>query len=174
MSEATILLVDDDTVLSQVLQRVLSRQGYRVVEAGTVADALRLAREHQPRLALLDLCLPDGDGVDLARQLEKSVGPLPIILMTAFPLRLRDQPELAEGFVNILTKPLNLEELRQTIEAALAGAPSGTLTTPANPAPAATPVSPVAPASGRSSPRRRCAGRRGGYPGRRKGDPCSP
>src|SRR5579884_918383 len=98
MSASTILLVDDDEVLSQVLRRVLTRDGYNVVEAGSVDQALQQAREHPPSLALVDLRLPDGDGVDLARQLEKQVGRFPLILMTAYPLRLRDQPELAKGF----------------------------------------------------------------------------
>ena len=73
MSAATILLVDDDEVLSQVLRRVLTREGYTVVQAGNVAEALRAARSNNPQLALLDLCLPDGDGMELARQLGEQV-----------------------------------------------------------------------------------------------------
>jgi cobalt-zinc-cadmium efflux system membrane fusion protein len=122
MNETTILLVDDDAVLSQVLRRVLTRQGYRVVEAGTVADAVRLAHDDHPNLGLVDLCLPDGDGVELARTLAQEGRSVPLILMTAYPLRLRDQPELADGFARVLTKPLNLEELRNTIEQVLTGA----------------------------------------------------
>jgi cobalt-zinc-cadmium efflux system membrane fusion protein len=124
MSDATILLVDDDAVLSQVLRRVLSRQGYTVVEASSAADALDLARQRRPQLGILDLCLPDGDGVELARRLEQEVGRIPLILMTAYPLRLRDQPELAQGFAHVLTKPLNLDELRQAVERALAPSPA--------------------------------------------------
>jgi cobalt-zinc-cadmium efflux system membrane fusion protein len=120
MSDAAILLVDDDAVLSQVLRRVLTRQGYAVLEAGNAADALELARQHRPRLGLIDLCLPDGDGVALARRLEQEVGSMPLILMTAYPLRLHDEPELTEGFARVLTKPLNLDELRQVVEQALA------------------------------------------------------
>ncbi len=122
MSEPTILLVDDDAVLSQVLRRVLKRQGYQVLEAASVSDALKLAREQHPSLGLVDLCLPDGDGVELARALQQDGQHLPLILMTAYPLRLRDQPELAEGFARVLTKPLNLEELRQTVDGVLAEA----------------------------------------------------
>jgi membrane fusion protein, heavy metal efflux system len=133
MSAPTILLVDDDEVLSQVLRRVLSRQGYDVREASSVAQALQVAREQRPRLGLLDLCLPDGDGTDLARQLKAEGGDFPLILMTAYPLRLREQPQLAEGFTRVLTKPLNLQELRQAIDAALA-APAGNATAAA-PAP---------------------------------------
>jgi cobalt-zinc-cadmium efflux system membrane fusion protein len=64
--------------------------------------------------------LPDGDGIDLARQLKAAYPDLPMILMTAYPLRLREQPELAEHFTRVLTKPLNLQELRQAVDAALA------------------------------------------------------
>jgi cobalt-zinc-cadmium efflux system membrane fusion protein len=156
MSDHTILLVDDDAVLSQVLRRVLGRQGYQVLEAASVGEALRLAREQHPDLGLVDLCLPDGDGVELARGLEQEGQRLPLILMTAYPLRLRDQPELAEGFAEVLTKPLNLEELRQTVDRVLAGAAAapvpasasaavGAGTGPRPPAPPGLPLQPAAP-----------------------------
>jgi cobalt-zinc-cadmium efflux system membrane fusion protein len=124
MGAATILLVDDDETLSRVLRRVLVQQGYTVVEAGTVAGALQVARETPPQLGLLDLRLPDGDGVELARKLTAEGCQFPVILMTAYPLRLRDQPELASRFARVLTKPLNLQELRQSIDTALAEAPA--------------------------------------------------
>jgi cobalt-zinc-cadmium efflux system membrane fusion protein len=120
MSNATILLVDDDPVLSQVLHRVLARQGHDVIEAGSMAEAREVARQRRPGLALIDLDLPDGDGVQLARKLEKDLGPTPVILMTAYPLRLRDQPRLASGFARVLTKPLNIEELHEAVDVALA------------------------------------------------------
>ena len=119
MSAATILLVDDDEVLSQVLRRVLTREGYRVVEAGSVAQALELTREDKPQLGLLDLSLPDGDGMELATKLRAQGVDCPLILVTAYPLRLRDQPELSNSFARVLTKPLNLQDLRQAIETAL-------------------------------------------------------
>src|SRR5205809_1632987 len=119
MNPSTILLVDDDEVLSQVLRRVLTRQGYNVVNANNVAQAEQLAKEHRPQLGLLDLCLPDGDGVDLARRLSAKTDKLPLILLTAYPLRLRDEPELASKFNRVLTKPVNLQELRDAIETAL-------------------------------------------------------
>jgi cobalt-zinc-cadmium efflux system membrane fusion protein len=119
MNASTILVVDDDEVLNQVLRRVLTRDGYGVAEAGSVAQALERAREQRPALGLIDLRLPDGDGVELARQLRQELGHVPLILMTAFPLRLRDQPELAREFAHVLTKPLNLDELRQAIATSL-------------------------------------------------------
>ena len=121
MSDATILIVDDDDVLGQILTRVLTQRGYKVERATDAAQALQMAREHPPQLGLLDLCLPDQDGVELARKLRGQVPGLPLILMTAYPLSLRDHPERTNGFARVLTKPLNLQELRQAVEAALQG-----------------------------------------------------
>src|SRR5690349_19788865 len=120
MNPVTILLVDDDEVLSRVLKRVLAREGYAVLETGNVTQALQLAHEHRPQLGLFDLALPDGDGVALARRLEDHGLNFPRLLITAYPLRLREHPELSERFFRVLTKPLNLDELRQAIQAALA------------------------------------------------------
>ncbi len=114
-----ILVVDDDEVLGQVLRRVLEREGYTVFHATSATQALQLAQEVHPALSLLDLCLPDGDGGELAQKLEAQFPALSIILMTAHPLCLRDDPQGSRGFVRLLTKPLNLNELRQTIAAAL-------------------------------------------------------
>lgn len=111
----TILVVDDDEVLGRVLRRVLVRQGYQVCLAASATQALELAREHRPQLALLDLCLPDGDGLQLAAKLRAGHADLVLILMTAYPLRLRDHPQLAQEFTQVLTKPLDLAELRQVI-----------------------------------------------------------
>jgi len=141
-----ILVVDDDEVLGQVLTRVLTRDGRTIVPATTMAQALEAARRTHPRLALLDLCLPDGDGTDLARELQREFPDIPLILMTAYPLRLREHPELTEPFTRVLTKPLNLQELRQAVDAALtdgaAPAPSRSRVLPvdSHPAEARTPV----------------------------------
>jgi cobalt-zinc-cadmium efflux system membrane fusion protein len=146
MNGPLILIVDDDAVLSEVLRRVLTRDGYTVETAGSVAEALGRARTRPPALALVDLILPDGDGADLARQLEAQGGRIPLILITASPQRLHDQPELARGFAHVLTKPLNLDELRQTIAASLAvAAPAADASAPTGPEPVR-PVSAGVPA----------------------------
>jgi DNA-binding NtrC family response regulator len=115
MSLATILIVDDDEVLGGILRQVLLRQGYQVCLAAGAAQALELMQSHRPQLALLDLCLPDGDGLQLAGDLRALSPDLVLILMTAYPLRLRERPELAQEFAQVLTKPLDLAELRQVI-----------------------------------------------------------
>jgi CheY-like chemotaxis protein len=64
--------------------------------------------------------LPVTDGVELARQLRKEHPGIHLILMTAYPLRLRDQPSLALEFDQVLTKPLGLAELRRAVDSTLA------------------------------------------------------
>src|SRR5438034_2311868 len=105
-----VLIVDDAEVLGRVLRRVLKREGYTVFHAATAAQAIQLDQEHQPQLGLLDLCLPDGDGVQLADALRAQHAGLPLILMTAYALRLRDNLAAAERFVRVLTKPLNVKD----------------------------------------------------------------
>ena len=118
-----ILVVDDDEVLGRVLQRILTRAGYLVLHAATMAQAIQLDQDQRPHLGLLDLCLPDGDGIQLANTLQAQHPGLPVILMTAYPVRLRDNSEATQRFVRVLTKPLNVRELRQTITTSLSAAP---------------------------------------------------
>jgi cobalt-zinc-cadmium efflux system membrane fusion protein len=143
----TILVVDDDEVLGSVLRRVLTREGRTLVQAANAAEALDLADQHPPQLALLDLCLPDGDGVELAKDLRAKHTDLPLILMTAYPMRLREHPELASQFARVLTKPLNLQELRQAVDTALVRAPVSVPAPPAvRPTGVDSPLSPQLPA----------------------------
>jgi CheY-like chemotaxis protein len=145
-----ILVVDDDKVLREVLTRVLSRQGSTVVAAAGVAEALRLAEQQNFSLGLIDLRLDDGDGRDLAERLAARQPGLPLLLMTAYPLQFRERPDFPGRFRRVLTKPLNLDELRQAITDAVREEPMNPPlppssspsepTTPAPAAPAATPA----------------------------------
>jgi cobalt-zinc-cadmium efflux system membrane fusion protein len=131
-NSATILVVDDDAAVRQVLGRVLSREGHRVVEAADPAGALRLADENTPQVAVVDLCLTDGDGAALAGQLQDRRAGLPLILITGYPLRLHENPALSRPFRQVLTKPVDVNALRLAVNAALTEA--------AMPTPKATPM----------------------------------
>jgi DNA-binding response OmpR family regulator len=111
----SILIVEDDETLGRVLGRILSREGFTVGQAATAAQAIRLARQQLPAMALLDLCLPDGNGIDLALRLRAEFSDLPLILMTAYPLGAAEQRELAPTFAGVLIKPLDLAALREVI-----------------------------------------------------------
>ncbi len=153
---ATILVVDDDMAVRQVLGRVLEREGYAVVEAGDAEQAVRLAGQHPPRLALLDLCLGTGSGAALAGQLRARQAGLPLILITGYPLRLHEDPGLARPFLRVLTKPVDVHELRLAVQAALS---EGAMPTP-NPSAASEPVviTQTTPPNGPARPRGKGAG----------------
>jgi cobalt-zinc-cadmium efflux system membrane fusion protein len=138
---ATILLVDDDAAVRQVLGRVLAREGHTVLEAGDATRAVELAGQQRPQLAVLDLCLGDETAADLAGRLHAGQAGLPLILITGFPLRLHEKPDLSRPFLRVLTKPVDVNELRLAVNAALS---EGLMPSP-NPTPVPDPVAAPAP-----------------------------
>ena len=81
-SRRSVLVVDDEPTIAEVVARYLERAGYASVTAGDGLEALRLAAEHQPDLVVLDLMLPGIDGLEVLRRLRESGGPA-VILLTA-------------------------------------------------------------------------------------------
>lgn len=80
----SVLVVDDDAEFRALASRILTGWGHRVVgEAGTVAQALRTAIDTQPDLAVVDVGLPDGDGLSLARQLRSLPRPPRVVLISS-------------------------------------------------------------------------------------------
>jgi CheY-like chemotaxis protein len=119
---ATVLVVDDDPVVLRVLSGVLARAGYRVVEAVSVAGALRQA-QCVPDVCLLDLCLPDGTGLDLAAALDTAYPHIPLILMTGSAELIRDRSE-RDRFARVLAKPPDVRAIRQAIASVLVRQPT--------------------------------------------------
>jgi DNA-binding NtrC family response regulator len=117
MSER-ILLVDDDDTLRETLADVLGRD-YQVVQAGDVATALAQARDQAFDLALLDLRLPDGNGLDVLRQLHELDDRLLVVVMTAYPEVRTAVSALKAGAYDYLNKPFDLDDLRGLVNRAL-------------------------------------------------------
>jgi two-component system OmpR family response regulator len=116
---ARLLVVDDETVLAELLTESLSFAGYDVHVARTGSQALAAVPQVQPDLILLDVNLPDFNGFAVAARLRTSGDQTPIMFLTA-----RDAPaDLRDGFGSggddYLTKPFRLEELRLRVEAVL-------------------------------------------------------
>lgn len=84
--DVRILLVDDHAVVREGLRALLDREeGLSVVaEAGTVADAVRAAREHRPDVAILDLRLPDGSGIEACREIRDELPDTRVMVLTSF------------------------------------------------------------------------------------------
>jgi two-component system KDP operon response regulator KdpE len=120
------LLVEDEPQVRRFLRASLTSRGYRLLEATTVREAQQLATSHVPDLFLLDLGLPDGDGIELTRSL-RGWTRAPIIVLSA---RGREEDKVAAldaGADDYLTKPFGVNELLARIRVALRhahGAPS--------------------------------------------------
>jgi DNA-binding NarL/FixJ family response regulator len=83
-SEVSVILVDDDEVLRQALRDMLEEEGFRVVgSVGTVEDALSLAEEAQPDVAMIDYRMPGANGIDLTPLLKERVPEVQIVMLTA-------------------------------------------------------------------------------------------
>jgi DNA-binding response OmpR family regulator len=123
MSEK-ILLVDDEPTLLATLAYNLQQAGYEVLTATDGLTALDLARAESPDLAILDLMLPEIDGLTVCRSLRQASG-MPILILTARSGELDKIVGLESGADDYLTKPFSLGELQARIRALLRRA-SGT------------------------------------------------
>ncbi|SIT69242.1 two-component system, OmpR family, phosphate regulon response regulator PhoB [Ectothiorhodosinus mongolicus] len=117
----TVLLVEDDSAIREMLRLPLKKAGFLVAEAGDIATARQRLIEHEPQLILLDWMLPDVSGVEWARQLkqDKQTRELPIIMLTA-----RGEEEdrvrgLEAGADDYVTKPFSPRELVARMKAVL-------------------------------------------------------
>ena len=118
MADKKVLVVDDDAKTVELVKLYLDRDGYEVLTAYDGVEALRLAREGYPDLIVLDLMLPDIDGLEICRTLRRE-SDVPIIMLTA---RTTDRDKLAGldiGADDYVTKPFSPKELAARVRAVL-------------------------------------------------------
>ena len=118
MADKKVLVVDDDAKTVELVRLYLDRDGYQVLAAYDGVEALRLARESYPDLVVLDLMLPDIDGLEVCRTLRRE-SDVPIIMLTA---RTTDQDKLMGldiGADDYVTKPFSPKELVARVRAVL-------------------------------------------------------
>jgi DNA-binding NtrC family response regulator len=114
-----VLLVDDNEDLRTVLRVVLSRQGYRVVEASDEPEAIAALRQHRPALVLADLRLPVGDGLGVLRAAKELDPALPVVLMTGYGAIEEAVHAMREGALDYLPKPVDQDHLVLTVSRAI-------------------------------------------------------
>jgi len=120
MSEPTdtVLVVEDEVPMRRFVRSALASHGFHVLEAGTIHDAEVLATESPPDLVLLDLGLPDGDGLDLLMRL-REWSQAPVIVLSARGREEDKVKALDAGADDYLTKPFGTSELFARIRVAL-------------------------------------------------------
>lgn len=114
----TVLLIEDEPQMRRFLRASLDGNGFKLVEAGTCAEGRSLAASYNPELILLDLGLPDGDGIELTRQLREWAR-MPIIVISAQGREANKVLALDAGADDYLTKPFGVNELLARMRVAL-------------------------------------------------------
>jgi two-component system KDP operon response regulator KdpE len=113
-----ILIVDDEAQMRRFLRGALGSHGYDVVEAETAREAIQLAASHNPDLMLLDLGLPDRDGLEVVREL-REWSRVPIVVVSARGREDDKVDALDAGADDYLTKPFGVKELLARIRVGL-------------------------------------------------------
>ena len=118
LTEAVVLVIDDEPTLAHVLQASLVARGYEVHVAATGKRGLELASLIEPDLVILDLGLPDIDGIDVCRQLRRW-STSPIVVLTVDNAEQQKIQALDDGADDYVTKPFSMPELHARIRVAL-------------------------------------------------------
>ncbi len=117
-SRGRILVVDDDRLVLATVSHGLSQAGYEVIDADNGDDAILLAREHRPALALLDIRMEGKSGFDVAQTLRDAYA-IPFMFLSAFADDATRQQVQALGALDYLIKPLDVGQIVPAVEAAL-------------------------------------------------------
>jgi len=123
-TSTTVLVVDDEADIRELLELTLIRMGLCVDSAGSVAEARRLLALNTYDLCLTDMRLPDGSGIELVRQIATSSVDTPVAVITAHGSMESAVAALKAGAFDYLSKPISLEQLRSLIKSALALPPA--------------------------------------------------
>jgi two-component system KDP operon response regulator KdpE len=113
-----VLIIEDEGNIRQFVKVILTTSGYQVIEAGTFAEGKIAYMSYAPDVVILDLGLPDGDGIDLLKQLREEFS-TPIIVLSARTDEKDKVESLDAGANDYITKPFGTEELQARVRTAL-------------------------------------------------------
>jgi DNA-binding response OmpR family regulator len=118
MERGTILVVDDEPNIADLVELYLRRDGYRVVKAASGEEVVAAVTSHRPRLVVLDVGLPDIDGLEVCRRLRQTSS-IPVIFLTARDTEIDRVLGLELGADDYVTKPFSPPELVARVKAVL-------------------------------------------------------
>jgi CheY-like chemotaxis protein len=123
MANELILIVEDNEKSRKLVRDILQFKGYRTIETENGLEVLPLAREHQPKLVLMDIQLPGIDGIAALGQLraDATTRHIPVIAVTASVMMQDREKILAAGFNSFQAKPINVKEFLEAVSRTVAG-----------------------------------------------------
>lgn len=146
--DALILVVDDEESMRHYLTKTLARQGYEVVAARDGPEALEIAQQRPPDVAMVDVRMPGMDGVAVMRSLRASMPRLPVVLMTGYATVQDALAAMKQGATDYVTKPFRVDAVCATVAKALGNsAPTDRPRTVRETGPVAASAVPAAPAT---------------------------
>lgn len=123
-SKKLVLLIDDENDMDWIMSRILTDAGYELITAKTGADGLdKFRRDYKSiLLVILDLRLPDMDGVDLLRQIKKISSKTKVLMITAYGTSESTKLAKRAGALDVLDKPFRVEKILKAARLAFEGA----------------------------------------------------
>ena len=115
---STILIVEDNEKNMKLVRDILRHQGHATLEAITGTDGVRLAVEERPDLVLMDIQLPDIDGIEALGRIraDSSLNAMPVLAVSASVMPDDQQKIISSGFDAFITKPINLKQFVETVQ----------------------------------------------------------
>src|SRR5437879_12381844 len=114
-----VLIIDDERPVLMTLEALPKRHGYQVATAPTVEQGLKLLRSKSPTLVLLDLRLPDADGLEMLDRIKTELPEVPVIILSAHDSLHNAIESIKRGAYHFISKPYAPEELLSLVETAL-------------------------------------------------------
>ncbi len=119
---STVLIVEDNEKNMKLVRDILRHQGHQTLEAMTGEEGVRLAREHKPDLVLMDIQLPDIDGITALRLIREdaALNTVPVLAVSASVMPDEQNKIVASGFDAYITKPIVLKAFVESVQTFLA------------------------------------------------------
>ncbi|MBO8170568.1 MAG: response regulator [Bacillaceae bacterium] len=120
-----ILVIDDARDITQLIEITLTNENYQVSSRYSAAEALSFLKEHSPDLVLLDIMLPDQNGIELLQTIKSDYPFLPVVMITAFAEVNTAVDAMKKGASDYICKPFKVDELKKVVEQNLQMRPVG-------------------------------------------------
>ncbi|MBN1232739.1 MAG: response regulator [Candidatus Coatesbacteria bacterium] len=116
MKKIKILVVDDEEGIREFLVEYLNLNNFEVLLCSTLKEAIDINKQEKPPLALIDIILPEENGLVLYRELKKDNHDIKVVLMTGFPVEDILEQAMKEGAVSYIFKPFELENILELLK----------------------------------------------------------